>query len=286
MKCIGIHSFEAARYAIGYILNGYMHIYSGDVRHTAGPGDIFFLGKGTHYIEEEPAGRKPFEQLMFFYSPEQMGKIISQLNLLHNMDLRIHHSCKECLGKEYVIAHGNETFRHFFDSVNRHLTDGLFRRDPTLEMLKLTELAYHIATQPEGCMRTKMLGSTDPEKEYFEKSVSRYIFSDITLEELAKQNNRSLTSFKNFFKAYFHESPHRWVVHQRLMHARLLLISTNKPIAQIGAECRFPNTSHFIKLFRKEFDMTPACYRKKYSSDLTKRTTWSAKHRAVEMAEA
>lgn len=71
---------------------------------------------------------------------------------------------------------------------------------------------------------------------------------------------------------YFNDPPHRWVVRQRLMYARLMLISTNKPVAQIGAECRFPNTSHFIKLFRKEFDITPANYRRKYSSDLSKRS--------------
>jgi AraC-like DNA-binding protein len=56
------------------------------------------------------------------------------------------------------------------------------------------------------------------------------------------------------------------------MSARLLLISTNKPISQIGAECRFPNSSHFIKLFRKEFGTTPAIYRRRHSNDMSKRS--------------
>ena len=55
--------------------------------------------------------------------------------------------------------------------------------------------------------------------------------------------------------------PHRWYIKQRLMHSRLLLISTSKSISEIGNECTFPNTSHFIKLFKKEFRMTPAAYR-------------------------
>lgn len=33
------------------------------------------------------------------------------------------------------------------------------------------------------------------------------------------------------------------------------------PIAEIGIDCNFPNTSHFIKLFKKEYGMTPAAYR-------------------------
>ena len=58
--------------------------------------------------------------------------------------------------------------------------------------------------------------------------------------------------------------PHKWYIRQRLMHSRLLLISTSKSISEIGNECTFPNTSHFIKLFKKEYQMTPATYRHRH----------------------
>lgn len=48
------------------------------------------------------------------------------------------------------------------------------------------------------------------------------------------------------------------------MHARLLLISTNKSISEVGLECGFPNTSHFIKLFKKAYDHTPVSYRHRH----------------------
>ncbi len=268
----GIHSFDVTRCALGYVLSGRKYIYMGDTCREAGPGDIFFLGKGKHYIEEAPEGRKPFEQIIFFYSPQQLARIISQLSLDHRIDVRIRHSCEECYGRDHVIAPGWGALKHFFNATNQHLRDGLFARDQTAEMLKLTELIYHIVSQPECCLRTRVLGSTNSEKESFEKSAYDYVMSDITLEELAKRHNRSLTAFKKMFKNYFNDPPHRWVVRQRLMHSRLLLISTGKPVAQIGTECRFPNTSHFIKLFHKEFGMTPAAYRRKYSSDLSRRT--------------
>ena len=35
-------------------------------------------------------------------------------------------------------------------------------------------------------------------------------------------------------------------------------------IAEIGTACAFPNTSHFIKLFRKQYGMTPATYRARH----------------------
>ena len=52
------------------------------------------------------------------------------------------------------------------------------------------------------------------------------------------------------------------------MHSRLLLISTSKSISEIGNECTFPNTSHFIKLFKKEYQMTPATYRHRHLTAL------------------
>ncbi len=268
----GIRSFAVSRCALGYVLSGSKHIYTGDISHEAGPGDIFFLSKGTHYIEEAPAPRKAFEQIIFFYSPQQLARIISQLSVNHRIDMRIHHSCEDCHGQDHVIAKGWDALKPFFSAAAKHLRDGLFARDQTAEMLKLTELIYHVVSQPDCCLRTRVLGSTDPEKEFFERSAYDYVFSDIDLEDLARSNNRSLTSFKKVFKSYFNDPPHRWVVRQRLMHSRLLLISTNRPVAQIGVECHFPNTSHFIKLFGKEFGMTPAAYRRKYSSDISRRT--------------
>ena len=82
---------------------------------------------------------------------------------------------------------------------------------------------------------------------------------DISVEELAGKCNRSLTSFKKEFRKHFFEPPHKWFIRQRLMHSRLLLISTNKSISEIGNDCNFPNTSHFIKLFKNCLLYTSRC---------------------------
>ena len=116
-----------------------------------------------------------------------------------------------------------------------------------------------------GYKNVKIINNSDHMSENFEQMVYRNIFTNKTIEELAAECNKSLTSFKKEFDKHFFEPPHRWFIKQRLMKSRLLLISTNNPIAEIGRECRFPNTSHFIKLFKREYDMTPAAYRNKHS---------------------
>jgi AraC-like DNA-binding protein len=262
----GVRSFTASRYAVGYIMSGYKFIYNGDLRNEAAPGDIFFLSKGTHHIEEVPDGRRPFEQIVFYYTSEQIGRIIAELSVNYRIDTCVHHTCEECMLREYVISPGWDALKHFFSATSKHLRDGFFSQDSTAEALALTTLVYQIISRPEGCLRTRVLGSTDPEKELMERQLMEYVDSDITLEEFAKRTNRSLSSFKKKFKEYYDEPPHRWVIRQRLLHARVQVMSTDRDVVSIGQECHFPNASYFIRLFRKEFGMTPAQYRLKYGN--------------------
>ena len=80
--------------------------------------------------------------------------------------------------------------------------------------------------------------------------------------------------------------PEQRIIRQRLMHSRLLLISTSKSISEIGNECTFPNTSHFIKLFKKEYQMTPATYRHKHLTSLVPEPALNETAEAAEMREA
>ena len=124
----------------------------------------------------------------------------------------------------------------------------------------------------ECCLRSKVLSNVDAAYGNFERVVYSHIFQDMSIEELASISHRSLTSFKKEFRRHFMMPPHRWFIRQRLMQSRLLLISTSKSISEIGNECTFPNTSHFIKLFKKEYGMTPAIYRTRYSNFLLSST--------------
>jgi AraC-like DNA-binding protein len=133
--------------------------------------------------------------------------------------------------------------------------------DEAAEDMKMTELIYLITSQRDCCLKSKVLSNVDSAHDNFEQIIYSNIFSDLAIEELAEMCNRSLTSFKKEFKRHFFMPPHRWFIKQRLIQSRLLLISTSKSISEIGIECTFPNTSHFIKLFKKQYGTTPAIYR-------------------------
>ena len=264
----GIQSQSLSRYAIGYILRGTKHIYDGDKRQTLTKGDLFYLGIGHHYEENVPEAGQPFEQILFYYTPSDLQRILIHLNITYGLNITNEHSCENCRNRAHIAMPAWSAVRNFFIGTNSYLRDGEIRRDETAENIKMTELIYLIASHEGCCLKRKLLSNVDSTKENFEQTIYDNIFKDVSIEDLARLTHRSLTSFKKEFRRYFQMPPHKWYIRQRLMHSRLLLISTSKSISEIGVECMFPNTSHFIKLFKKEYQMTPAAYRNRHIATL------------------
>lgn len=281
----GIQTQVLSRYAIGYVLRGTKYIYDGDKRRKLSRGDMFYLGIGHHYIENVPENGQPFEQILFYYTPADLQRILMHLSITYGLSITNEHACENCLNRPHVSMPAWNSLRNFFTNTNSYLRDEDFRRDETAENIKMTELIYLVTSHEDCCIKSKLLSNVDPIKENFEQTVYDHVFKDISIDELARLTNRSLTSFKKEFRRHFQMPPHKWFIRQRLMHSRLLLISTSKSIAEIGIECTFPNTSHFIKLFKKEYQMTPASYRSRHLGSLANESGESDKN-SEEMREA
>lgn len=262
----GIQLLHYSRCAVGYIVRGTKNIYYGDSRYTISRGEVFYMGVGNHYVEDIPEDGRNFEQIVVYYSPEQLQRILLNLNMNFSINIANSHTCDKCRHYNHVSFPATSTLRNLFNHVTSFLYEDNFIHDAAAENLKMTELIYTIVAMDECCLRSKILSNVDAAYGSFEQIIYSHIFHDISIEELASISHRSLTSFKKEFKRHFMIPPHRWFIRQRLMQSRLLLISTNKSISEIGNECTFPNTSHFIKLFKKEYGATPAIYRSRYSN--------------------
>ena len=264
----GIQRLHLSRYAIGYVVRGTKYLYYGDSRHTISRGEVFYMGVGNHYVEDIPEEGRNFEQIVIYYSPDQLQRILLNLNMNYSINITNSHSCERCRRHNHISAVASSSLRNLFSHLSNYLYDDNFIHDVAAENLKMTELIYTIVAMEEGCLRSKVLSNMDAAYGSFEQIIDSNIFRDISIEELASISHRSLTSFKKEFKRHFVMPPHRWFIHQRLMQSRLLLMSTSKSISEIGNECTFPNTSHFIKLFKKAYGTTPAIYRTRHSNFL------------------
>jgi len=91
---------------------------------------------------------------------------------------------------------------------------------------------------------------------------------DITLAEIAKVSNLSITSFCRYFKNTTQSTYFDFLIQVRVNFACQMIIEGKYSIATICFECGFNNVANFYRHFKKLMGMTPIEYKKKYSSVL------------------
>ena len=85
---------------------------------------------------------------------------------------------------------------------------------------------------------------------------------NLKMEEFANLSGRSITSFKKDFIGTFKCTPGKWLQKRRLEHAKYLLELTDKNINELVFETGFENASHFIRVFKQAYGLSPLQFRK------------------------
>jgi AraC family transcriptional regulator len=80
----------------------------------------------------------------------------------------------------------------------------------------------------------------------------------ITLDALAAAVNLSPYHFARAFRATTGMTPHAFVTEQRLIVARDLLLRGDASVTEVAFSVGFSNVSHFRRLFRQRYGLTPA----------------------------
>lgn len=99
-------------------------------------------------------------------------------------------------------------------------------------------------------------------RNYLSESCNR----EVDNGELARMANYSPTHFIHAFRCVFGDTPHAYLVRQRLECARRLLRASPLAINEIAMESGFENASVFARVFRRRFGMTAGSMRRQYES--------------------
>ncbi len=89
---------------------------------------------------------------------------------------------------------------------------------------------------------------------------ANYTFN-LSIDQFAKMAERSTATFKREFYDYYHTTPGKWLRKKRLNHARLLLETCNDMVSEIAFDSGFENVSHFSRVFKESFGLSPNSYR-------------------------
>lgn len=111
----------------------------------------------------------------------------------------------------------------------------------------------HIKETSQGLTRQQVKQVTD--------FILAHLSQDLSLEALAQQAGFSSYHFARLFRQTMGESPHQFVLRQRVERAQHLLKETNVPLSQIAGESGFANQSHLTRIFKRHLGLTPRAYR-------------------------
>ena len=103
--------------------------------------------------------------------------------------------------------------------------------------------------------------SADTPVEQAIQYIRSHIGQPISVEELASTVCLSASYFAHMFKRHTGFSPADYVINSRIERAKVLLVRTQKPIAEIAEEVGYSTSGSLINLFVKKVGTSPRQYR-------------------------
>jgi AraC family transcriptional activator FtrA len=88
----------------------------------------------------------------------------------------------------------------------------------------------------------------------------------LSVDDLARRAAMSPRSFARHFQAETGTTPHRWLVHQRLLAAQRRLESTGESIEEIAEAVGMQTAETLRHHFRRQFRTSPTAYRRRFST--------------------
>lgn len=92
--------------------------------------------------------------------------------------------------------------------------------------------------------------------------IDNHFSEPLTLEELAASVHMSRNFFSTVFTQQMGCSVWDYILHRRLRNAVQLLMGTDASVISVALDSGFRNVSYFSRVFRKEFGLSPAKYRR------------------------
>jgi AraC family transcriptional regulator len=87
---------------------------------------------------------------------------------------------------------------------------------------------------------------------------------DLGLDEMAKSVGLSTAHFARMFRKSTGETPHQFVLRQRIERAKTMLRSPDARVLDVDVACGFKTQQHFAQVFRDVCKVSPTEYRQNF----------------------
>lgn len=194
-----------------------------------------------------------------------------ELTITDRQDLFYLERFKWNINNEAKVVSLNENSSLLVNQKMKRLIELLTEQDtmywPCMSRTNMLEILFHIAqtgSQEESILYLQQDNSSLVSKviEYF----GLHYGEKITLEQLASTFGTNRTTLQYEFKKVLNKSPFQYLTHIRMKIACTLLKDTLISISEICDRTGFHDRSYFVKVFKKEVELTPGEYRKTYNN--------------------
>ena len=236
-----------------YVVRGKKMWQSARAKYCVREGEAIFVKKGANVIHQ--FFEEGFCSLMIFVPDDFITKVVKESSA----------SIPKCPVENtdtvsYVYL--DEVLSAYFSSVLSYFA----KEEPppgNLLEIKFKELILDLLLSPPNrslCGYFKSL--CDGSKTSIREIMQANFTYNMKLEEFAYLSGRSITSFKKDFINTFNCTPGKWLLKRRLEHAKYLLEVTDKNINDLMFETGFENASHFIRVFKQAYGLSPLQFKK------------------------
>ncbi|QDW22024.1 AraC family transcriptional regulator [Flavobacterium sp. KBS0721] len=134
-------------------------------------------------------------------------------------------------------------------------------------ILKVREIILLLSqTQNSESIQVILSQLFSPTTYTFKQIIEANLFSQLTIEELAQQNNLSVSSFKREFAKLYNDTPANYIKARKLEKAAELLQVSDQRITEIAFDCGFNDLANFTKSFTSKYSVSPTNYRQKQNN--------------------
>lgn len=215
--------------------------------------DTSFMLKRTAFHQELDDDIKGWKVLAFYIKDDYFKYVLDEYRSFLNFN-----NLPKPSNEMLLNIHLNDRIRDCYLSMIPYFDEDDKHPEDIIEM-KFKELLYNIFINPDNrhilaYVNSISEGYVTPVWEVMENN----FMYNLKLKEFAQIANRSLSKFKVDFRDHYQTTPGKWILNKRLGYAKQLMATTSKHISDIAFESGFENISHFSRVFKNKYKVSPS----------------------------
>lgn len=239
-----------------HVVSGKKTWHTTNGSYTAEAGQSLYFKKGAAIVEQ--FFDEEFCLLLFFIPDDFIRNVVREYS-----DGLKNYSTDENKKEHTIRVNTDVGLSVFFQSMMSYFS-GAEKPSELLLKLKLKELVLSVLVSQKNPVLSAYLKSVAFSEETSVSEIMEANFRyNLSIENYAELCHRSLSTFKRDFQKMYNETPGRWLLNKRLEYSAVLLRNGGMNISQIVFESGFEDLSHFSRVFKNKFGISPSQFRNK-----------------------